>query len=58
VFNATPEDKHKTHAALYAALEKGACRPVVGAEMPLAEARRAHERIMTGGAAGKIVLIP
>ena len=59
VFNATPEDKHKIHAALYAALEKGVCRPVVGAEMPLADAARAHERIVQGGGAyGKIILIP
>jgi len=56
--NATPEDRQKIHAALYAALESGVCRPVVGAEMPLGDAPRAHERIMAGGSFGKIVLIP
>ena len=58
LFNATPEDLQRTHAALYAGLEHGTLRPVVGAELPLAEASRAHERIMSGGAHGKIVLIP
>jgi NADPH2:quinone reductase len=58
LFNAAPEDLQRTHAALYAGLEHGTLRPVVGAELPLAEASRAHERIMEGGAHGKIVLIP
>ena len=58
LFNATPEDLQRTRAALYAGLENGTLRPVVGAELPLAEASRAHERIMSGGATGKIILIP
>jgi NADPH2:quinone reductase len=58
VFNATPAEMIQIDAALHAAMENGTVRPVVGAEMPLAEARHAHERIMSGGATGKIVLIP
>jgi len=58
LFNATQEEKQRIHAALYAGMELGTVRPVVGAELPLAEAQRAHERIMEGGATGKIILIP
>jgi NADPH:quinone reductase-like Zn-dependent oxidoreductase len=32
-------------------------RPVVGKELPLAEAARAHKEILEPGSAGKIVLI-
>lgn len=46
------------HAGIFAALENGALRPVVGKEIPLAEAARAHKEIHEPGAAGKIVLIP
>ena len=46
------------HAALAAGLENGTLRPVVGREMPLADAPRAHQAVMEPGAYGKIVLIP
>ncbi|MBM3264967.1 MAG: NADPH:quinone reductase [candidate division Zixibacteria bacterium] len=46
------------HAGLYAGLENGSLRPVVGQEIPLAEAARAHIAVMEPGAYGKIVLIP
>ncbi|HEY0080433.1 MAG TPA: NADPH:quinone reductase [Pyrinomonadaceae bacterium] len=46
------------HAALVAGLENGTLRPVVGRELPLAEAARAHREIMETSALGKIVLIP
>jgi NADPH2:quinone reductase len=46
------------HAALGAGLEAGTLRPVVGRELPLAEAARAHEEVLKSGAYGKIVLIP
>lgn len=46
------------HRALVAGLENGTLRPVVGQEMPLAEAPRAHQAVMEPGAYGKIVLIP
>ena len=41
-----------------AALRTGVLRPIVGQEIPLAEAARAHQVIMESGAKGKIVLIP
>jgi NADPH2:quinone reductase len=46
------------HAAIYAGLENGTLRPVVGQEIPLAEAARAHKAVMEAGAHGKIVLTP
>jgi NADPH2:quinone reductase len=38
-------------------MENETLRPVVGKEMPLAEAARAHKEILEPGAAGKIVLV-
>jgi len=46
------------HPALAAGLENGTLRPVVGKEMPLTDASRAHQAVMQPGAYGKIVLIP
>jgi NADPH2:quinone reductase len=56
--NATPEEVRETHAALGAALETGALKPVVGRTMPLGDAAKAHVAVMEPGAYGKIVLIP
>ncbi len=58
LFNASAQDKASIHAALRAGLEHGAFRPVIGRELPLAEASRAHELIMEAGAHGKIILLP
>ena len=46
------------HAALVAGLANGTLNPVIGREMPLADAARAHEAVMEPGAHGKIVLVP
>jgi NADPH:quinone reductase len=53
----TPEEEADIHAGLFAGLENGTLRPVVGKELPLAEAARAHKEIVEPGSAGKIVLI-
>ncbi|MGB8508970.1 MAG: zinc-binding dehydrogenase, partial [Pyrinomonadaceae bacterium] len=58
LFNASAKEMSGIHAALVAGLEKGTLRPVVGQEIPLAEAARAHEAVLESGAYGKIVLIP
>ena len=58
LWNATPHELISIHAALVAGLENKTLRPVIGQEIPLAEAARAHTAIMAGGAYGKIVLIP
>jgi len=54
----TAAEEADVHAGLIAGLENGTLRPVVGKELPLAEAARAHKEILEPGAAGKIVLIP
>ena len=58
LWNVTPHELISIHAALVAGLENKTLRPVIGQEIPLGEAGRAHEAIMAGGAYGKIVLIP
>ena len=39
-------------------IERGLLRPVVDEVIPLAEARRAHERLESGAQFGKVVLVP
>ena len=58
LFNVSDADFLEIHAALIAGLTNGTLNPVVGREMPLADARRAHEAVMEPGALGKTVLIP
>jgi NADPH2:quinone reductase len=57
LFNSDPAELAAIHAALGAGLVTGALHPVVGREMPLTEAPRAHEAVMEPGALGKIVLV-
>jgi NADPH2:quinone reductase len=57
LFNASDSDLREIHAAIVAGLTSGALNPVVGREMPLAEAARAHEAVMETGAHGKIALV-
>jgi len=54
----TEAEAKEIHAAIVAGLENGTLRPVVGKELPLAEAPRAHKEVMEPGAFGKIVLTP
>ncbi len=58
LFNTADQDRASIHAALVAGLENGTLRPVVGMELTLADAPRAHEVVLRPGALGKIVLIP
>ena len=58
LMNASDRELASVHAALVAGLENGTLRPIVGREIPLADAPRAHEAVMEPGAYGKIVLIP
>ena len=54
-----PADEiRRAHEAIVAGLESGALSPVVGTEMPLRDAAKAHVQVMEPGARGKIVLIP
>ena len=54
----TPADVVEIHAALFAGLENGTLRPVIGHELPLSEAPRSHQQVLEPGAYGKIVLVP
>jgi NADPH2:quinone reductase len=58
LLNASVEELASIHAALGAGLENKTLRPVIGQEIPLAEAPRAHTAVMESGAYGKIVLVP
>jgi len=58
LFNVNEADFVEIHAALIAGLANGTLNPVVGREIPLAEATRSHEAVMEPGALGKIVLVP
>jgi NADPH2:quinone reductase len=58
LFNATREELHEIHSGLVAGLESGTLNPVVGKELPLADAAKAHVAVMEPGAFGKIVLVP
>lgn len=55
---ASAQDLQSIHAALIAGLANKTLRPVVGTEMPLTDAPRAHKEVMKPGAHGKIVLNP
>ncbi len=54
----TDAEEKRIHAGILAGLEDGTLRPIVGKELPLAEASRAHKEVLEPGAFGKIVLVP
>ena len=56
--NMTADEWRGVNAGVQAALAAGTLKPVVNRELPLADAPKAHEAVMSGGAAGKIVLVP
>ena len=58
LFNGTREQMVEIMTDLLSGLSDGSLHPVVGREMPLAEAARAHEAVLEPGAFGKIVLVP
>jgi len=58
LFNVTEPEMAEIHTALIAGLDNGTLTPVVGRELKLADAARAHEAVMEPGALGKIVLLP
>ena len=58
LFNTPVAELAGIHAALFAGLEAGDLRPIIGKEFPLEKASEAHEAVMQPGAFGKIVLLP
>jgi NADPH:quinone reductase len=58
IWKTPPADASEIFAAIDAGLRNGTLQPVVGTELPLADAAESHHRVMAPGASGKIVLIP
>ena len=58
LFNANADEFREIHSGIVAGLENGTLRPVIGKEMPLSDAAKAHQAVMEPGAFGKIALIP
>jgi NADPH2:quinone reductase len=58
IWNASEPETAAIHAALGAGLANATLRPIIGKELPLAEAPRAHHEVLEAKAYGKIVLIP
>ena len=56
--NARPDEVEAARAAVDAGLRSGVLKPVVGRELPLAEAPRAHRLLMERPALGRLVLVP
>lgn len=56
--SAPSDEVASIHAALFAGLDGGTLRPIVGREMPLSDAAEAHRAVMEPGAYGKIILVP
>ena len=58
LMNADEKTTASIHSALIAGFATGTLSPVIGKEIPLQEATRAHQEILQPGSFGKIVLIP
>jgi len=58
LWTATDEELRRAYAGVTEGLANGTLTPVIGAELPLADAPKAHKQVLESGAHGKIVLIP
>jgi NADPH2:quinone reductase len=58
LFNVTLPELASIHAALQAGLRNKTLNPVIGERMALADAARAHIKVLEPGSYGKIVLVP
>jgi NADPH2:quinone reductase len=58
LMNASSEELTELYGAINKGLEAGNLKPVVGTELHLAEAPKAHHKVIENCAYGKIVLIP
>ncbi len=56
--NMTADEWRQVNTGVQRALRAGTLKPVVAREVPLADAPKAHEAVMGGSAAGKVVLVP
>jgi NADPH:quinone reductase len=58
LWTASDDELRRAYAALTEGLANGTLNPVIGAELPLSDAPKAHRQVLESGAHGKIVLIP
>jgi NADPH2:quinone reductase len=58
LWNCSDAELASIHAGLGAGLRNGTLKPVIGRQMPLADAAQAHTAVLDPGAYGKIVLTP
>jgi NADPH2:quinone reductase len=58
LMNASEPELAGIHAGIVAGLENGTLRPIIGKELPLADASKSHEQVLAPGSYGKIVLLP
>ena len=58
ILNMSGEERAKVFSALEEGLQNGRLNPVIGEELPLAQAKKAHKKVLESGAYGKIILIP
>jgi NADPH:quinone reductase len=56
LWNAPPNEYHESLKGVAAFLKAGILKPIVGDEMPLSDAVKAHEQILSKKARGKMVL--
>ena len=56
--HATDDERTMMYTAMGKQFAAGTLTPIIGQEIPLAEAPRAHEAVMKSGSFGKIVLVP
>ena len=58
LFHASPAQLSGIHSALVEGLRNGTLKPVIGQELPLADASRAHQSVIEDSHYGKIILVP
>jgi len=58
LWNTGEDELARIHEGLGRGFEDGTLTPVVGLELPLADAARAHQLVLAPGAKGKLVLVP
>ncbi len=58
LWNVAPEQVPPMMEDILAGISDGSLRPVIGRELPLAEAAEGHKAVLEPGAHGKIVLVP
>lgn len=56
--HATDDERSMMYTVMGRQFDAGALNPIIGQEIPLADAPRAHEAVMKSGSYGKIVLTP